>query len=862
MAGKIKGITIQIDGETKGLDKALKDVNKNSKDLQNELKSVERLLKFDPKNIEATAQKQKLLTEQVTNTTKKLDALKQAQQEVNRQFAAGEISESQYRNFRREIEFTEGSLKNLESQLNQTGKKAEALGNKMKSTGDKMNGVGQSMSMGITLPIVGIGAAAVTTAMNFEAQMDKVGAIAGATADEMKKMEQVALDLGANTSKSASEVSAGMGELAAMGFTVTEIIGAMPGVISAAEASGSDMAQTAEVMASTLNIFGLEAGKANDVADILAKTANISAASLTDMQYALKYAGPPAAALGISLEETAAAIGIMTNAGMKGEQAGTSLRGALLGLLDPSVQNEKMMTAMGVAVTDAEGNFVGLSEMIENLSTAMKGQTDTQKAANLSQLVGKEAVSGMLSLMKAGPSTIDSMTKSLEDSGGASEETAKKMRDNLKGALDELGGTIETAAITIGTTLKPVILEMASLVQGLVDKFQNMSPAGQKIALVVAAIAAAIGPLLIVFGFMASAIGSMISLFGVVSAAIATAGGAAAVFGTVLAALTGPIAIIIAAIVGIIAVFVLAYQKIDWFREGVNNVWNIIKASTLVAFGYIRETINTIVSGVVAFVKTQLDDFKGFWDENGKFILATVKTAFGQIQSNIQLVMGIIKGIFQIAWPLITATVRYAWETIKLVVSTAISLVLGIIQTVMKILQGDWKGAWETILKTVKNIWDAVGRFLDGIDLAGTGRQIIQGLINGLGSMASAVKEKVQGIVSGIKSAITGAMKIKSPSRVTMGYGVNIGQGLVNGIEQMSGRVQNSAQKMAEVANPAAAKVSNTNTPVVTPNNPGNRSLTIQIPLNGQVIAEQTFDVNQLLFGSASKSNAFMNGVR
>jgi TP901 family phage tail tape measure protein len=262
--------------------------------------------------------------------------------------------------------------------------------------------------------------------------------------------------------------------MAAMGFTANEIIGAMPGVIAAAEASGSDMAQTADVMASTLNIFGMEASNATKVADILAKVANISAASLTDMQYALKYAGPPAAALGISLEELSASIGIMTNAGMGGEQAGTTLRAALLGLLDPSEENSKLMQKMGVAITDAKGNFVGLSELVQNLSDSMKGQTETQKAATLSALVGTEAVSGMLSLMSAGPSTIDQMTQSLQESAGASAEAAKIMKENLNGSVDELLGSLESLGISVGQEFLPLLTDFAKAATEVVGGLDEM----------------------------------------------------------------------------------------------------------------------------------------------------------------------------------------------------------------------------------------------------------------------------------------------------------------------------------------------------------------------------------------------------
>lgn len=321
---------------------------------------------------------------------------------------------------------------------------------------------------------VGVGKA-VSTAADFEAQLSRVGAIAGASSSELQALRDSALELGASTSKSASEVAVAQENLAALGFTATEIIGAMPGVISAAEASGADMAQTADVVASALNIWGLEAGEASRVADILAQSANQSAADITDLQYAFKYAGAPAATLGVSMEELAASIGIMTDAGLSGENAGTALRASLLSLLNPSKKNATTMEELGLSVTDAEGNFLGISGVVENFQKALEGQTDTQKAATVAQLVGTEAASGFISLMNAGPAEIDKMTKSLEESGGASAETAQKMKDNLKGAIEELSGAFETLSITVGTALTPVILFFTKALQGVLE-FLNSLP--------------------------------------------------------------------------------------------------------------------------------------------------------------------------------------------------------------------------------------------------------------------------------------------------------------------------------------------------------------------------------------------------
>ncbi|MBT2735134.1 phage tail tape measure protein [Bacillus sp. ISL-7] len=567
MAEEIGSLHIDMSLTNAEFKSGMRDVSNRLKIAQSEFKLAGAGLKDFGKSMDGLKAKSKYLEDTLKAQQEKVDFLRRRYEQLRttqgENAAATQRMLAAYNNAQAGMRTTESRLRDVNEQItlqssrwHQLGEQLNAAGDRFKAVGGKMQDIGKNLSASVTLPIVGIGAASVKTAMEFEAQMDRVGAIAGATSEDMDSLSKTALDLGANTSKSASEVALGMENMAAMGFTANEVIGAMPGVIAAAEASGSDMAQTADVMASSLNIFSLKATDATKVADILAKTANISAASLTDMQYALKYAGPPAAALGMSLEETSAAIGIMTNAGMDGSSAGTTLRGALLGLLDPSEENSKRMEKMGVAITDSKGNFVGLSKLIQNLTESMDGQTETQKAATISALVGKEAVSGMLSLMKAGPSTIDKMTKSLEDSGGASKEAAAKMKDNLKGAIDELGGTIETAAITIGTTLKPAVLKMSSTIQGLVDKFQKLTPEGQKTILTIAGIAAAVGPVLVITGTLVSSVGTIVTAFGAASTAIAGAGGLVGA----LTALAGPVGLTIAG-VGLVTGAVLAFKN-------------------------------------------------------------------------------------------------------------------------------------------------------------------------------------------------------------------------------------------------------------------------------------------------------------
>lgn len=659
---------------------------------------------------------------------------------------------------------------------------------------DAIGRAGQAMSIAGLAMAGGLGYA-VKTSMDFESQISRVGAIAGATGKDLDALRESALELGASTSKSASEIAQGQEALAAMGFTAVEIIGAMPGVIAAAEASGSDMAQTADVMASTLSIFSMEADKASYVADVLAKTANISAASLTDMQYALKYAGPPAAALGIGLEDLSASIGIMTNAGMGGEQAGTTLRAALLGLLDPSEENAEMMQKMGIAITDAKGNFVGLPQLIQNMQTSMEGMTETQKAANLASLVGTEAVSGMLSLMKAGPSEITKMADALRNSGGASAEAAAKMKDNLKGAVDELGGAFETLLITVGTALTPAVQFLAEAMQGLIDKFNGLPDSMQTTLAVLAALTAlfllVVGPIMV----LVATIPSITAVFTAIAGAVGMTAGA----------LAGTIAIVFAVVAALVAIgiaLVAAYNKVGWFRDMVDEAWAWIKKAWNTALDFIVGISKSVMSAVASFIGDRLNDIKAWWSENGQAIMELAKSAWSVIKGIIQTNLAYISMIFQTVFPIIVGVVKVAWALIQAVFSTVINVILGLIGFWAKVFTGDFKGAMETVKNTASRIWDNIVSIFKSINLAEIGRNIMQGLVNGIKGMASAVTSAVSGIAKAIPAKIKSFLGIHSPSRVLMELGEFTGEGFVNGIKSMIGDVSGVSAQMAGAAVP------------------------------------------------------------
>lgn len=330
---------------------------------------------------------------------------------------------------------------------------------------------------GTTVAIEGIGFAAVKAGSDFEAQMSRVKAISGATGEEFERLKDQAIKLGAETAFSSGEAAEGMENLASAGFTTNEIIEAMPGLLDMAAASGEDLANSSDIAASTLRGFGLEAEQAGHVADVLAENANRTNAAVSDTGEAMKYAAPLARAAGISFEETAAAIGIMSNAGIKGSQAGTTLRGALSRLSKPTDDMTDAMEELGISFYDSNGKMKSLSEQVGMLQGAFSGMTDEQKNNYLVTLYGQEALSGMLALINEGEGSLSELTKSYENCDGAAKKAADTMQDNLKGAIEQLGGSAESLGIVFYESVSDSLKETA---ETATESINNITAAFEK----------------------------------------------------------------------------------------------------------------------------------------------------------------------------------------------------------------------------------------------------------------------------------------------------------------------------------------------------------------------------------------------
>ena len=305
--------------------------------------------------------------------------------------------------------------------------------------------------------LVGLGKKVYDVAGTFDTQMSRVKAISGATGESFKQLESQAIDLGAKTAFSAIESASGMENLASAGFNAQEIMAAMPGLLDLAAVSGGDVALASENAATALRGFGMDAGQAGHVADVFARAAADTNAEVADMGEAMKYVAPVAKSMGLSIEEVAASIGIMSDAGVKGSQAGTTLRGALSRLAKPTDPMISKMDELGLSFYDANGQMKPLTEQVGMLQNAFKGLTPEQQQNALVTLYGQESLAGMMELVAKGPEALGKLTKSLKDSDGAAADMAATMQDNLKSKVEQLGGAIESTLILLNRKVGPLV---------------------------------------------------------------------------------------------------------------------------------------------------------------------------------------------------------------------------------------------------------------------------------------------------------------------------------------------------------------------------------------------------------------------
>ena len=839
MAGRIKGITVEIGGDTTGLEKALKNVNSTIKNTQSQLKDVNRLLKLDPSNTELLSQKQRALKDAIGATKEKLDSLKIAQEQAKQQLENGDLGQDKYDALQREIIETEQELRRLQEEAASTSvalSKIDQAGKKMEAFGDSVTSAGQKI-MPASMAVAGLGAAAVKTAADFDTSMSKVAAVSGATGDDLDALRDKAREMGAKTKFSASEAADAMNYMAMAGWKTGDMLEGIEGIMNLAAASGEDLATTSDIVTDALTAFGLTAQDSGHFADILAAASSNANTNVAMMGETFKYCAPIAGALGFSAEDTAEAIGLMANAGIKSTQAGTALRTIMNNLSGEVKITGSALGEVTIATTNADGSMRDLSDILSDCRGAFSQLSESEQAAAAEALVGKNAMSGFLALMNAGEGDIEKLSSAIdscsdtfvktvdgaiipmsqaleegvewiEEYNGVSEKMAAVMQDNLGGQLTILKSQIQELAISFGEMLMPAIRAIVSKVQAFVDKLNNMSESQRKAVLTIGLIIAALGPLLVILGTVISRVGVAMQGFvklatGVKKLGVAVKAGTG-IFGKLGAALGG-ISAPVLAVIAVIAVLVAAFKHLwdtnEEFRNAITAIWNGIVSKIQAFCQGIVDRLNALGFEFGSIV----DVLKSLWDGLCQFLAPVFEAAFSVVSTVLGSVLNVITGLLDVFIGLFMGNWSQMWDGVKVIFSGVWDAITGLFDTALNLLKSlaevvfGWFGTiWETVWTSIKSffetIWNGIIAFFSGIwnSIVSTVTAQINAVKTVVTTVFNAIKATATTIWNGIKTAISTVVDgIKSKVSSAFESVKNTATNLFNGIKSTATSVWN-----------------------------------------------------------------------
>lgn len=649
----------------------------------------------------------------------------------------------------KKIKVSMEEIKGKDGKLNWEGLKKG--GSATKALGEGITELGSSMTLGLTVPIVAAGGAATSVAASFDDAMSQVqGALGGASAD-MDGLRNLALQLGADTVFSATESAQAMVELAKGGLTEAQIKGgALAASMDLAAAGQLNLADAAATTVQMMGSFGLGAGDATRIANALAGAANASSADVSDLTQAMSQCSAQASLAGWSLEDTAAALALFADHGVKGSDAGTSLKTMLQRLAAPTDQAAEAIAAYGLNIRDSNGRMKDISGIADELTGKLGGLSDAERDAALQTIFGSDASRAAAILMQSGSEGLAKYIAATNDATAA-ETMANAQKGELSWALENMGGAVESAAIAFGTALAPAITAVAGVIGNVAEAFASL-PAGVQTGIaVVLALVAALGPLLMV-------IGSVVAALPAISEGFAVLGGA-------LAIPLAPAAAVVAAIAAIAAAIYAAWTTSETFRAAVMAGVDAISSKVQEICAFLAPYVQAFLDQIVSTVQVAMDTLGPIIGAVLTVIVSTVVPILTSIMDTVAQVLATILATVTNVMAAVSTVIQGAWQIISGIFQTVLGVILAVTtgdftmlqQGVTSIMQGTMvaiNGVMQAILSIVSGAWNAVKAVFIGVCNAVSGA--ISGAFNGIKSVIDSTMNGAKSTVSGALSAISG----------------------------------------------------------------------------------------------------------
>ena len=729
-----------------------------------------------------------------------------------------------------------GDLSGFNKAMNNLDRELKNASADIGRIGKEFERVGGVLTKSLTIPLIGIGAASIGAAASFEKAMSVLKATSGATAEEMKELEATARHWGRNSVFNANQVAEAMELMALASMDVVQIQGALPAVLALAQSAKMDLGNAVSIVAGAVNAFNLEATDASRVADVLAVANKNANTSVSELGSALENVQGTAGSFGFTIEDTVLMLSLMSEGSITGSKAGTMLRNAIEELADACTNGNQAMRKLGISFFDTTGSARPLSSVMRDLRSALSGMDDAQQRMTLSQIFGAQGMQAMLPILSATDDEFESLASSLEDTAGMAQYYADIMSDNLKTEMKIFWNNIRDIGIELGNVFLPILREVMGTVIEFARSFaENLTPEIASTIVKIGLIIAAIGPLLII-------IGKLIGIFAKVKGAIKVLTGAKGALVIASTAVFAKIIAVIAVIAGLVVMFNYVRENNDRFRDAVVKAWEMIKKIGLSIWQMIKETVQDVVR-----------EIKEFWEEHGEMIMEAAANVFHFILGVVEFIMPVIQGIVKFAWNfLVNKTTAFLdimmgiiqvfaalftgdwdalWEGIQRILKGAFNKVTAIFRALWSVVGGifenalDWldgiarnlavvvvdhiRGMRDRIVSTVtniksriKSIWEGIMDFFRGIDLNEIGRNIVQGLLDGITDMFGSVSERVSELTNLIPSSVRNLLGINSPSRVLMEIGEFAGEGLEVGLKNSIDDIYRASELLSKAMMP------------------------------------------------------------
>lgn len=733
MASKrIKGITIEIEGKATKLVDAIKDVEKQANAATADLKDINKLLKFDPKNTELLAQKQKALTDAIDGTKKKLEEEQRALEQLKNGPQTDETVRQQEL-LQREIADTEHQLESLENEFKEFGSVAaqqsriagehmQEIGKNVEEAGRGIQSAGRGLTTYVTAPIVAAGTASF---MNF-AEVDKIMTLTnktmGNTEEQAQMLSKAMQDAASNSTYGMTEAANATLNFARAGLSAEEAAAALAPAMNLAAGEGGNLDTVSAGLVGTINGFGDPFSEATHYADVFAAACNNSALDVDSLANSMGVAAPVFRTAGKRIEDAALYLGVMANNNIEASVAANSLKTGLMRLSDAPKAAQKAMEKYNIAITDVWGPDGSMKDAVsiqKNLHDSFARLNEQEQLAAASAIFGKNQGAAWLALINAAPADVDKLAKSLNNVSGTTEEMANAMMSGTGGSIERLKSSIDVLGYSFGELTANYVQPLIDKLQELVDTLQAMDPEAKDAVIRIAGVAAVIGPVLMVIGSLVVGIGKLIWAVGKIKVALAGSAAAAegataatAGLGSSIAGLLGPIALVAAAI----AVWIHNWDEIK-------EAGQLLVERTQEHLAEIRDAWHEVSDALAVYVPAKWNEIKNKASAALTGIKIGCQMVWDQISgiftSKVEFIKGIIDGGF-----------GFVYDTIKAKLQSAYDFLSNILD--------DIKGAFEFL-----------------VDLARTwGENLINNFLGGINTKIDFAKTMVKGIGDKIQETL------------------------------------------------------------------------------------------------------------